>query len=128
MAILTITARQMDVLREASDAALATALAAHLRVSFPRDAEGFDEKGLLVHAREAIALASQYGLRTKRDYFRFANLTMRFGLAWPTTPELRWLHACMSDSASDAPALRLARLVRRALYRPNSDVRTPHVS
>jgi hypothetical protein len=114
--VLTIRDRQMKALRSAADARLVPALVAHVRASFPRDSERHDDVALAAHATATLALARSYGLATRQELFRLANLTMRFGLDWPTAPELRWLHACMTDTAGGTPGARLRRAVRRSLH------------
>jgi hypothetical protein len=114
--MLVIRKEQMNVLRGASDSALVPEMLAHVRAYFPDKTANQDDTALTVQVKGAIKQARRYSLHTKRDLFRFVNLTMMYGLDWEASEDRRWMHDCLVDPSGGNPNQRLKRVFRRCLY------------
>jgi hypothetical protein len=114
---LVIRHGQMATLRIFSDPAFVPRLIGHLRTHYPEETASRDDVALTEWIRDAVTEAAHYDIEASRELFRFAGLAMRYGLGWSTTPDRRWMHDCLADRAGGTARQRMDRLVRRCLYR-----------
>lgn len=111
--MLTIRDSQLRAL--ALSDALVRQVVDHLRAHLPDRIAHWSDQEAMTHARTALRLAYSYGLSSRRDLFRFVNLTVFAGLRWWRDPETSWMHRAMRDVTLGTPSQRLQQVFDRYL-------------
>lgn len=111
--MLTIRDSQLRAL--ALSDALVRDVVDHLRSSLPDRIAHWSDEQAKTHVRTALRLAYSYGLRGRRDLFRFVNLTVFAGLRWWRNPRTAWMHRAMRNVDLGTPSRRLQHVFDRYL-------------
>jgi len=92
--------QQLDRLHADSEKRFAERLVGHLKAHFP----ACDDETM---ARASITKGREYGLRSERDLFLFADLVCTVGLDFASSAQHAWLAAVLEDTAVTDPSARL---------------------
>lgn len=108
-----LTIRRSQLRAIALGDALVRDVVDHLRTHLPDRIAHWSDDEAKAHVRTALRLAYSYGLRGRRDLFRFVNLTVFAGLRWWRNPETAWMHTAMRNVDLGSPSRRLQHVFDR---------------
>jgi len=111
---LVIRTEQLKAFQAGARAGFEEELEAALRRFWPAQCEDLDPDALRVRVRDGITAAAREGFTTRRDIYRYLNLTFFLGPGFADDERYPWARETLRDASLDSGA-KLDRLGTLAL-------------
>jgi hypothetical protein len=97
--MLTITNKQMEVLRGAVVDVFVDTMACHVRTCFAAQFKLLGEARIRQIVRSGMERAGRHGFRTRRSVCLYLNLMLRHGTYFDADPQLPWVSEALQEGA-----------------------------